>query len=303
VLRPGLAADWWHLACDASRTAGDLARLAWHIGRRDLGRGPGFAMPFAATPNVLKAPPSSKRALGHCVLPLLRVRAIARAADCTVNDVVLTTLDVALAHYLHTHGVRVDKPLVADMPVALQGNGGAGNRISILQVPMGRPGGTPKQRLADVVRETRTVKDEVRALSPDALYLYSIAEHAVASAVEALNLGELPMLANAVISNPTGLDAPVRFNGLPVELALPVSVVAHHQVLNVTVTNYGDDLNVTFIALRDALPDLQVLADTTARALMQLQRSVTPRRRRPASQPRIPRLAKRPAGASRPVLH
>ncbi len=82
------------------------------------------------------------------------------------------------------------------------------------------------------------------------------------------------MLANAVISNPAGLEGKVYFNGLPVELALPVSVVAHHQVLNVTISNYDDELHVTFIALKEAIPDVQRLADGTMRALVELQRSV-----------------------------
>ena len=66
-------------AWQAGRTARDLARLAWHLGRRDLGLGRGMATPFVTTPDVLKAPPSPNRVLGHCSLPLERVRAIARA--------------------------------------------------------------------------------------------------------------------------------------------------------------------------------------------------------------------------------
>jgi hypothetical protein len=80
-----------------------------------------------------------------------------------------------------------------------------------------------------------------------------------------------------VISNPAGLEGKVYFNGLPVELALPVSVVAHHQVLNITISNYDDELHVTFIALREAVPDVQRLADATMRALVELQRSLTQR--------------------------
>jgi diacylglycerol O-acyltransferase len=257
-----------------ARTVNDLGRLLWHVGLRDLGLGRGLAAPFVSTPNVLKAPPSPNRVMGHCALPLARVRAIARAGDAKVNDVLLATLDLALGRYLRQHGMQADKPLVADMPIALHDGVGAGNRITVLQVPLGRPGGTPVERLADVVRETRTVKDEVRSLVPDSLFLYSIAEHALASAIEALNLDELPMLANAVISNPTGLRERVHFNGAPVELALPVSVVAHHQVLNVTVSNYGSELHVTFIAQREALPDVTRLADETVRALRDLARSV-----------------------------
>jgi diacylglycerol O-acyltransferase len=287
--RPGLL----QTGLQAGRTARDLARLTWHLGRRDLGLGRGMATPFLGTPDVLRAPPSPNRVLGHCSLPLARVRSIAKRSGAKINDVLLATLDVALNHYLESHGMRTRRPLVADMPVALQEGAGAGNRITILQVPLGPPGATPAERLAAIVAETREVKAEVRAIGADALFTYSIFEHALASAIESLNLGDLPMLANAVISNPAGLTHKVHHNGLPVELALPVSVVAHHQVLNITISNYADELNVTFIALREAVPDVQSLADATQRALVELQQSLQSGHK-PASKraARVPRSAK-----------
>jgi diacylglycerol O-acyltransferase / wax synthase len=268
----------WH----AGRVAGDMVRLFWHQGLRDLGLGRGLATPFVSTPDVLKAPPSAHRVMGHCAVPLERVKAIARRSDAKVNDVLLAALDVALSRYLEGRGTPPSRPLVADMPVALQDDGEAGNRITILQVPMGRPGGTPAERLADIVRETRQVKQEVRALTPDTLFLYSILGHAAASAIESLQLGRLPMLANTVISNPAGLDSKVFFNGAAVEMALPVSVVAHHQVLNITATNYASQLHVTFIALREAIPDVQQLADLTVGALDDLNSVFVRRKNKPA---------------------
>jgi len=225
------------------------------------------------------------------------VRAVARRADAKINDVLLATLDVAMNHYLEEHGLHAQRPLVADMPVALHEGDGAGNRITILQVPMGHPGATPAERLADIVAETRLVKDEARSIGADALFMYSILEHAVASAIESLNLGELPMLANAVISNPAGLNEKVYFNGQLVELALPVSVVAHHQVLNVTISTYAEELHVTFIALKEAIPDVQRLADATMRALVELQRSVAKGSTATARKPQTP--VKSPAAKSR----
>ena len=106
----------------------------------------------------------------------------------------------------------------------------------------------------------------MRELDHSALTLYSIVQHSLASTIESLGLSELPMLANVVISNPAGFEQRVYFNGAEVELALPISVVAHHQVLNITVTTYVDELHVTFIALREAIPDLPRLADYTAEA-------------------------------------
>jgi len=269
----------------ARRTATDLLRLYWHQGLRDLGMGRGLVAPFVSTPNVLKAAPSPHRVLAHCRVPLARVRRMARAGGAKVNDVMLTLIDIAMHRYLDERGDAVRRPLVADIPVALADHGSTGNRITILQVPMGRPGVAPVQRLVDVLRETRQMKQEIRELDGSALTLYSILQHSLASTIESLGFSDLPMLANVVVSNPAGFDRRVYFNGAEVELALPISVVAHHQVLNITITTYVDELHVTFIALKEALPDLQHLADLTAAAADELEAALirsarSPRRRR-----------------------
>jgi diacylglycerol O-acyltransferase len=258
-------------ANEARRTAFDMARLVWHQGLRDLGLGQGLVTPFVGTPDVLKADPSPNRVLAHCRMPLSRVRAVATAGDAKINDVMLTLIDMAMHRYLAERGTTLERPLIADIPVALEDHGGTGNRITILQVPMGRPGLAPAQRLRDVVRETRIMKRETHELAGDALTLYSIVQHSIASTIESLGLRELPMLANVVISNPAGFERRVYFNGAEVELALPISVVAHHQVLNITVTTYVDELHVTSIALRESIPDLQRLADYTVEALDALE--------------------------------
>ena len=248
-----------------------MLRLMWHQGLRDLGLGRGLAAPFVSTPNVLKAAPGPHRVLAHCQLPLARVRDLARRGDAKINDVMLTLIDMAMHRYLAERGTTLERPLIADIPVALEDHGGTGNRITILQAPMGRPGVSPAQRLADIVQETGQVKKEIRELDGSALTLYSIVQHSIASTIESLGLSELPMLANAVVSNPAGFQKRLYFNGAEVELALPISVVAHHQVLNITITTYVDELHVTFIALQEAIPDLQRLADLTAEAAGELE--------------------------------
>lgn len=273
------------LAGDARRVASDMARLAWHQGLRGLGIGSGLAAPFVNTPHVLKASPSANRVLAHCTLSLASAQRVAQRGGAKVNDVMLAAIDMAMHRYLEERGSPPDAPLVADVPVALHDRGGTGNRITILQVPMGVPGSRPAERLRRIVHETQQLKREVRALSANTLMIYSILEHSLASTIESLHLGELPMLANVVISNPAGFKERVRFNGAEVELALPISVVGHQQVLNVTVTTYADDLHVTFIALKEAVPDLGRMADYTVEALAQLAADVA-RGRKKQTRPR-----------------
>ncbi len=252
---------------DARRTANDLLRLMWHQGLRDLGLGRGLAAPFVSTPNVLKAAPSPHRVLAHCKMPLARVRELARRGDAKINDVMLTLIDIAMHRYLGERGITLDRPLV-------------------------------------IMQETGQVKKEMRELDGGALTLYSIVQHSIASTIESLGLSELPMLANSVISNPAGFQKRLYFNGAEVELALPISVVAHHQVLNITITTYVDELHVTFIALEEAIPDLQRLADYTAAAaaeldadLARIERRVARTRARQAPGRRTP--AKSPARSAR----
>ena len=232
-----------HLLQESYQTADGLLRLALHQGLRDLGLGAGLTLPFLRTPDVLKASPTPHRVMGHCTLSLPEVRELGRERGAKVNDVMLTVLDMALGRYLEERGEQVEQPLVADVPVALHDHGGTGNRITILQVAMGRPHGSAVERFQDVLAATTEMKREVRDIPDSALMLYSIGMHSLASSIESLGLGGLPMLANTVISNPAGLAERVYFNGAKVELALPVSVVAHHQVLNITVTTYVDELN------------------------------------------------------------
>jgi len=269
------------LAREAGTALGDLGRILWNQSQRGLGRGHGLAVPFLSTPNVLRTAPSPHRALAHCRFPLARARAVARSADAKINDVMLAAVDMAMSRYLEERGSAPDGPLVADVPVALADHGGAGNRITILQVPMGRPGSTPTERLAEIVRETREMKHVVGAASGSSLALYSILGHTAASAFESLGLEQSPLLSNVVISNPAGLDRRVYFNGAPVELALPVSVVGHQQVLNVTVTTYVDQLHVTLMAQREAIRDVRKLADYVGEAVDRLHAELTaPKRAR-----------------------
>ncbi len=275
------------LAREAGTALSDLARIFYGQSQRGTGRGHGLAVPFISTPNVLRTAPSPNRVLAHCSFPLARARAIARRGKGKINDVMLAAIDVALNRYLEERGTPPDAPLVADVPVALADHGGAGNRITILQVPMGRPGSTPTERLSEIVAETREMKHVVGTVSGSSLALYSILGHTAASTFESLGLSQSPLLANVVISNPAGLERRVYFNGTPVELALPVSVVAHQQVLNVTVTTYVDQLHVTMLAQREAIPDVRRLAEYVEDAVERLhaETSAAARQRRPRRKP------------------
>lgn len=219
------------------------------------GLAPGSLLPFLKTPSALRAAPSVKRSFAYCVLPLAELKAFGKAHGATVNDVLLTVLDEAMNRFLAGRGQgSPGRPLVADMPVALGMGEGGGNSIAILQFPLGAHARTVLDRLKQVMKRTADLKDLVRRTDPSALVTYTAAVHGIPALLEALRVPKAPMLATAGVSNPFGLPERRNLAGAKLEMALPVSVLAPGQSLNITAVTYDKGLQVAFIGLAAWLP-------------------------------------------------
>jgi diacylglycerol O-acyltransferase len=264
----------WRMGADGVRTAVSFGQLIWQQGKATLGAGAGVPLPFVATPGVLKAAPSAHRTFAHCVLSLGAIKAAGKLRDATVNDMLLTLLDMALVRYLGDKGSAPGAPLVADVPVALGGRGPGGNRIALVQIPLGAPDLDPVARLDAIRSRTQTVKAQLHGGAADGAMLHSVIAHGLPALFERLGMSEAPLLANLVVSNPVGVTEPRYLMGAEVEFALPISVVAPGQVLNITGVNYGDRYEIAFLALAEAVPDVELLAKHTGEAFATLASSL-----------------------------
>ncbi|MBL0151251.1 MAG: hypothetical protein IPP87_22350 [Ideonella sp.] len=145
----------------ASSTLG-LYRMLAAQGRRRLGLGgEALDLPFFGIPDALGGAVSAKRNYAFTTLPLAEVKSLGKAAGATVNDILLAVLDGALGRHLAAQSKGPTQPLVVDMPVALSGASG-GNQIAVLQLAMGRPGSTPRQRLTATARRPRASRRQCR---------------------------------------------------------------------------------------------------------------------------------------------
>ena len=238
-----------------------------------VGLSSGTPLPFLGTPAALRVAPSVMRSFAYCVLPLDELKAFGKAHEATVNDVLLTVLDEAMNRYLAERGHdTAGRPLVADMPVALGSGDGGGNSIAILQFPLGGQARSARERLQQVMKRTAELKDHVRRTDPTALVTYTAAVHGIPALLEALRVPKAPMLATAVISNPFGLPERRYLAGAELEMALPVSVLAPGQSLNITAATYDKGLQIAFIGLAAELPDIHRLAELTVQAFAELTR-------------------------------
>lgn len=232
----------------------------------------GMPLPFFGTPGALQAKPSVRRSFAYCVLPLAQMKAFGKAHEASVNDVLLTVLDMALNRYLTEHARKPgDRPLVVDMPVALgKGERGGGNSIAVLQFALGASAASPLDRLKEIRARTAEVKAHVKRTGAAALVTYTAAVHSVPALMEALRFQRGPMLANMMISNPFGLPERRYLAGAELEMALPLPVLAPGQSLNITAATYDQGLQLAFLGLAAQVPDIQQLADLTVAAFSEL---------------------------------
>jgi hypothetical protein len=207
------------------------------------------------------------------------MKALGKAQETSVNDILLTVIDMALNRYLAEKGRPADaRPLVVDMPVALSsGPAEGGNKIAVLQFPLGAALSSPLERLKAIHRRTAEVKQHVRK-GAEAMVAYTAGVHGVPALLELLKVERAPMMANMMISNPFGLPERRYLAGAELEMALPVSVLPPGQSLNVTAVTYAEALQVSFLGLAAELPDISRLAEFATTAFEDLKAACEPPR-------------------------
>lgn len=251
------------------RTAADMTALLADQGLRSAGLGSGTRLPYLQVPGAFDGRLSARRTYAYCALPLPEMKSIGKAQHATVNDLLLTVLDMAMQRYLAEEGQTPDTPLVVDMPVALADAKG-GNQIAVLQFPLGGAAAGVAERLAAIRKETGRLKAAVGARGSDAVMLYTTLVHALELAVERVAANAVPRLSNVMVSNPYGLESERWLMGAAVELALPMSVVATGHKLNITAVTVGPRLQLGFLAMPEAVPQIGKLARYTEEAFDEL---------------------------------
>ena len=298
--RVGLLQRLWAaggVAADAVRTTAGVYGMLAEQGLRSIGVGDGLPLPYLKVSNAFDGPLSARRSFAFCSLPLAEIKTLGKAQGATVNDLLLTVLDIALHHHLARRRGAAKAPLLADMPVALSRGATGGNQIAVLQVPLGGAGASPAERLAAIRTETGRVKASMTRHSSGALMMYSTLVHALPLLIERVSVKAAPRLANLMVSNPFGFEGQQYLMGAAVELALPLSVLAAGYKLNITAVTVGQQLQIGFLAMPEAVPDIDKLARQTEKAFEELKAALAPakkpaRRRPAAAQPPRRRTAK-----------
>jgi diacylglycerol O-acyltransferase len=220
---------------------------------------------LSAPKSILNVPITGARRFAAQSWPIERIQRVAKAADATVNDVVLAMCSGALRQYLLELDALPDAPLIAMVPVSLHGEqersaDGGGNNIGVVMCNLGTDRADAGDRLAVVNRSMTDGKAALREMTP--LQILAM------SALGVSPLGIWPLLRltgtlrppfNLVISNVPGPRQPLYWNGARLDGLYPLSIPLDGQALNITCTSYSDEIAFGLTGCRRTVPHLQRL--------------------------------------------
>jgi diacylglycerol O-acyltransferase len=251
-----------------------VARAIMNIVKSSRAGDHDLVTPLEAPRCVLNARISRSRRFATQKLETARLRAIAKAANGTLNDVILALSAASLRRYLIERDALPTAPLVAMLPVSIRAkdDAGGGNAVGAILATLATDVEDPAERLAAIVASTTRAKQQLQGMSKAAILQYS----ALLTAPSMLQMipstaGHVRPTFNVVISNVPGPDEARYFRGARLEAPYPMSIPVHGQALNITCNSYAGSVCFGFTGCRDTLPHLQRMAVYCGEALGELE--------------------------------
>ena len=248
--------------------AGELARLGGQLAS-DLAA---LALMPDDSPSRLKGQPGGRKAVAWAEpVPLDEVKAVGRAMNCSVNDVLLSCAAGAIGRYLRQRGdITEGVEIRAMVPINLRPMEQAwqlGNRFGL--VPLVLPVGIahPLERLFEVRRRMRALKGSLQPILT--FGLLSLAGLLIKPAQDAM-LGLFGRKTTAVMTNVPGPAQKLSFCGATLEQTMFWVPQTGTVGVGISILSYGGGVQFGMIADQALCPDPQAVMDGFAPELAQL---------------------------------
>jgi diacylglycerol O-acyltransferase len=268
-------------AIQGANAAVSLGKAGVELGMAALDDG-ALSSPYTAPESPLGGHISGQRRFATQQYDLEKLKRLAKAADCTLNDLVLYLSSAALRRYLGEHGTIPARSLTAGIPVNLRDpdDESTGNAIGMLVADLGTDIPDTRERIKAIKASVAEAKRHQRSLPPAARTPYTLLINTpyIASLMAGLG-GHAPVPFNVTISNVPGPTEPLYFNGARLDALSPLSLLLHGNALNITCLSYAGTLNFGFTGARDTLPHLQRLAVYMGDSLEEAERVLLSKKR------------------------
>jgi WS/DGAT/MGAT family acyltransferase len=237
----------------------DLAKLAYHA-MADLAA---LALMADDSPTRLKGTPGQAKRVAWCApIPLAEVKAVGKALNCSINDVLLSCVAGAIGAYLAEHGdVTHDKEIRAMVPVNLRAMDKAyqlGNQFGLAPVVLPIGLDNPIERVYEIRRRMQSLKGSMQPLL--AFGLLAVAG-LLAKPMQDAMLGLFSKKTTAVMTNVPGPREKMKLCGSTVEEALFWVPQSGTVGLGVSILSYGGGVQFGVVSDSTLCPDPQKIID------------------------------------------
>ena len=257
-------------------TASALGSLTKTYAETLTGAGTGGrrAVPFRSPRSVLNKRIQAPRRFATQLYDMDRLKAVAKAADGSLNDVFLAISGGALRRYLGELDSLPSDSLTGNVPVSVrqEGEAAVGNSITFLYAKLGTDIEDPVERLQAIRESTKLGKARLPKASGAVMDSYTALLMGPFLGQAILGVGGFgPPASNIVISNVPGFQEQRYLEGSKVEAYYPLSLLFHGQALNITAVSNAKSFCVGYTGCRNTLPHLQRVAVYSGEALEELE--------------------------------
>jgi WS/DGAT/MGAT family acyltransferase len=212
------------------------------------------------------APVSPRKAFDGAEFDLVDIKTIRTAyPEAKVNDVILATVGGGIRRYLAAKDKLPKESLIAVVPINARtgadapSKAGGGNKITAMTTPLHTQMAHPVERLKAIVRSTRRSKAARDGLG--ARLMMDLAQHAPASVLAlasrfiAQGVADGRLMANLVVSNVPGPQAPLYFCGARMIAMHAMAPVGDGMGLFIATPSYNGKVAVCLTSTREIIPD------------------------------------------------
>ncbi len=244
------------------------------FGSTFFGRGGNLAVPWHNVPKTsINTKVSGSRRFVAQSWDFDRIKAVCKAMDGTVNDVVLAMCSGALRRYLDALGELPRHSLKAMAPVSLREEGDleSANAIGFITADLATNHKNPESRLRAIQRSMKAGKELLMDLTPREAQLFMQLTQIPVLVTTVLGIAARYPAFSTVISNVPGPREQLYWNGASLDGIYPASIVFDGFAMNITLVSYNNKLDFGVIACRRSLPQIQRLIDHLEEALQELE--------------------------------
>jgi diacylglycerol O-acyltransferase len=204
---------------------------------------------------------------------LVDYKTVKSAFGGTVNDVILTVVSGALAHWLRSRGVRTEGvEMRALVPVSVRtgdDRNTLGNQLTVMRGPLPVYIDDPVTRLRVVSEAMDGLKESKQALGAATIAaVNNLAPPTILAQASRLQFST--RLFNLLVTNIPGPQFPLYVLGRELQDVYPLAFLPENHALAVAIMSYNGRLEYGLLGDFDALPDIDLIAGGIEASLAEL---------------------------------